>query len=213
MSPDRARAGSVAGVLLAAGPSSRMGRNKLLLLLEGESVLRRTAGRALAAGLDPVIVVLGHEAQASASELEGLPCRTVVNPDYALGLNSSARAGIAAVPPEAAAAVVLLADMPLVTVEMLSALVESYRGSNAPLVISEYGGVQAPPTLYDRSLFPELGSPEGEGCGKRVVGRHREEARALSWPAAALADLDRPEDYERIRADIEAGRDACAATS
>ncbi|HKF43806.1 MAG TPA: nucleotidyltransferase family protein [Thermoanaerobaculia bacterium] len=213
MSPDRAPAGSVAGVLLAAGPSSRMGRNKLLLRLDGESVLRRAAGRALAAGLDPVLVVLGHEAQTSAPELEGLPCRTIVNPDYALGMNSSARAGISAVPPEAAAAVVLLADMPLVTAEMLAALVERYRGSDAPLVISEYGGVQAPPTLYDRSLFPELGPPEGEGCGKRVVRRHRGEAEVFSWPAAALADLDRPEDYERIKAGIEAGRDACAATS
>ena len=207
------RGGTVAGVLLAAGPSTRMGENKLFLRLDGESVLVRAARRALAAGLDPVIAVLGHDAGRTAAEIQGLPCRIVVNPDYSRGMNSSARAGIASVPPEAGAAVVLLADMPLVTTEMIAAAVELYRASNAPLVVSEYGGVQAPPTLYDRSLFPELGSPEGEGCGKRVVRRHRAEAEVLHLPAAALADLDRPEDYERIKADIEAGRAACAATS
>jgi molybdenum cofactor cytidylyltransferase len=207
------RLGPVAGIVLAAGPSTRMGENKLLLRLEGETVLARAVRCATAAGLDPVIVVLGHEAARVAAHLEGLPCRTVVNPDYALGMNSSARAGIAAVPPAARAAVVLLADMPFVTDRMLAAVVERYRESDAPLVLSEYGGVQAPPTLYDRSLFAELGSPEGEGCGKRVVRRHRGEARVLEWPAAALADLDRPEDFERIKAEIEAGRTTCAATS
>ena len=211
MRPDEP--GSVAGVLLAAGPSSRMGENKLLLRLDGETVLRRAAGRALAAGLDPVIVVLGHEAERAVEELRGLSCRTVVNPEFERGMNSSSRFGIAAVPAGPAAAVVLLADMPLVTAEMIAALVERYRGSGAPLVISEFGEVQAPPTLYDRSLFPEMSAPEGEGCGKRVIRRHRGDAEVLSWPAAALADLDRPEDYERIKADIEAGRDACAATS
>ena len=211
MRPDRTR--SVAGILLAAGPSTRMGQNKLLLRLDGESVLRRSAGRALAAGLDPVIVVLGHDAEATASELRGLPCQTVVNPDYARGMNSSARAGIAAVPTETEAAIVLLGDMPFVTAGMIAALVERYRASEAPLVISLYAGVQAPPTLYARSLFSELGSPEGEGCGKRVIRQHRAEAQVLEWPAAALADLDRPEDYERIKAEIEAGRAACAATS
>lgn len=211
MLPDRE--GPVAGIVLAAGPSSRMGKNKLFLVLEGETVLARAVRRAHAAGLDPVIVVLGHEAEGASALLEGLPCRTVVNPDYARGMNSSARAGIAAVPAGAAAAVVVLADMPLVTAEMIAAAVRRFRESDAPLVISEFGGVQAPPTIYARSLFAEVGSPEGEGCGKRVVRRHRGEACVLEWPASALADLDRVEDYERIKAAIEAWRSACAATS
>jgi molybdenum cofactor cytidylyltransferase len=207
------RTGSVAGVVLAAGPSTRMGENKLFLLLDGETVLLRAVRRAVAAGLDPVIVVLGHEAERARAELAGLPCLPVVNPDYARGLNASARAGIAAIPARARAAVVLLADMPFVTDRMIATLVERYRESDAPLVISEYGGVQAPPTLYDRSLFAEIGAPEGEGCGKRVVRRHRAEAAVVGWPAAALTDLDRPEDYERVRAEVEAGRTPCAATS
>ena len=98
------------------------------------------------------------------------------------------------------AVVVLLADMPLVTARMIAALVQRYRESSAPLVVSDYAGVQAPPTLYDRSLFAELGGMEGEGSGKQVVLRHAEEAVSVSWPAAALADIDRPEDYQRALA-------------
>lgn len=207
------RAAPVAGVVLAAGASTRMGRNKLFFRLDGESVLRRAVKLAVASGLDPVIVVLGHEAEQALAELSGLSCRPAVNPDYARGINRSLRVGIAAVPARACAAVVLLADMPFVTDGMVSTLVERYRESSAPLVVSDYGGVQAPPTVYDRSLFAELGAMEGEGCGREVVRRHRSEAVAVAWPAAALADLDRPEDYERVRAKLGAGEARCAPTS
>jgi molybdenum cofactor cytidylyltransferase len=197
MSSDRT--GPVAGILLAAGTSSRMGSNKLLFELEGEGVLRRAARQALAGGLSPLLVVLGHEAERARPELEGLACQVVINPDYEKGINSSLKAGVAALPAEAYAAMVMLADMPFVTPEMIAALIARYRASEAPLVISDYEGVNAPPMLYDRSLFGELLVMTGEGCGRQVVKRHREEAEVLSWPAAALSDLDVPEDYERIR--------------
>jgi molybdenum cofactor cytidylyltransferase len=106
----------------------------------------------------------------------------------------------------ARAAVVMLADMPFVTSAMIETLVEKYRRGSAPLVISDYDGVNAPPMLYDRSLFEELSVPEGHGCGKQVVKRHRQEAESASWPAAALTDLDAPEDYARVKASIEAQR-------
>ncbi len=196
------RAGRVAGVVLAAGSSSRMGSNKLLLELAGETLLRRSARRALAAGRDPVVVVRGHDADRARSELSGLDCRAVVNADHARGMNTSLGAGIGAVPAEAVAAVVALADMPLVTAEMLAELVRRYRASWAPLVVSDYGGTLAPPVLYDRALFRELQGLEGDGCGRRAVQRHRGEALAVLWPAAALADLDEPADYERVRDEL-----------
>jgi molybdenum cofactor cytidylyltransferase len=199
----------VAGIVLAAGASTRMGTNKMFLEIGGESILRRTAGRALAADLDPVIVVLGHEAERARSELSGLRVCPVVNPDYARGINTSLKAGVAAVPEDCAAVVVLLADMPFVTDRMIARMVELYRESGAPLVVSDYAGVHAPPHLYDRSLKAELGAMEGEGCGKQVVRRHLSEAAAAAWPAAALTDIDRPEDWERIRASGE----PCGATS
>src|SRR5262249_4044215 len=153
----------------------RMGSNKMLFELSGESVLRGAARRALAGGISPLLVVLGHQAEAARRELDGLPCQTVVNPDYEQGINTSLKAGVAALPPEVWAAMVMLADMPFVTAQMIAAMVERYRHGRAPLVISDYEGVNAPPMLYDRALFAELGAMTGEGCGRQVVKRHRHE--------------------------------------
>lgn len=196
--PRPERAGPVAGILLAAGTSSRMGRNKLLLELDGEPLLRRSAARALAGGLSPLIVVLGHQADRARGLLSGLACRAVVNRDYEEGITASLHAGLAAVPAEASALVVMLADMPYVSAEMIAELIARYRAGNAPLVISDYEGVNAPPMLYDRSLFAELAAMQGGGCGRKVVKRRRAEADVVTWPAVALTDLDVPEDYDRL---------------
>jgi molybdenum cofactor cytidylyltransferase len=195
------RAGAVAGVVLAAGTSTRMGQNKLFLPIEGEPLVRRIVGRASKAGFDPLIVVLGHEADLVQQVLADIPYQPVLNPEYERGVNSSLRAGIqAASATPARAAVIVLADMPLVTTAMIETLIGKYRRSDAPLVVSEYGGVNAPPMLYDRSLFGELAMSEGQGCGKHVVKRHRHEAVSASWPVQALTDLDAPDDYERVKA-------------
>lgn len=194
------RGGPIAGILLAAGTSSRMGGNKLLFKLNGESVLRGAVRRALAGGLSPLLVVLGHESDKAWREIEDLPCQWALNPFYEQGITSSLKGGVMAVPPEARAAMVLLADMPFVTPEMIAALIARYRSTEAPLVISDYEGVNAPPMLYDRSLFHELLAMTAEGCGRQVVKRHRGEAEVLSWPAAALADLDVPADYAKFLA-------------
>ena len=195
----------IAGVVLAAGTSSRMGVNKMLLKIDGETLLRRTVRRAIAATLDPVIVVLGHEADQERGELSDLACEVVLNRDYAQGIDVSLQAGLAAVPAQSVAAVVILADMPFVTASMISTLVERYRESSAPLVISDYSGVYAPPMLYDRSLFSELKAMKAEGCGKQVVKRHQSEALSVTWPAATLMDVDAPLDYERVKAEFGKG--------
>lgn len=200
MTPDRS--GPVTGIVLAAGSSTRMGRNKMLLALGGETMLRRAVREALAAELDPVIVVLGYEADLARRELAGLACQVVVNPEYQRGMSGSLHAALAAVPAPAPALVVVLPDMPFVTAAMIAALVVRYRTSTAPLVISDYMGVAAPPILYDRVLFEELLTPGGEGAGRDVVRRHRSEAVAVTWPAAALVDLDAPGDYDRVGAEL-----------
>jgi molybdenum cofactor cytidylyltransferase len=192
----------VAGVVLAAGSSTRMGRNKLLLDLDGEPLVRRAVRAALEAGLGHVLAVLGHEAERVGEALAGLSCHTVVNPEHAGGVRLSLQAGIREVPPVAAAAVVILADMPFVTADMIRAVADRYREGGAPLVVSEYGEVNAPPTLYDRALFPELLTMTGEGCGKQVVRHHKHEAAVVRWPEVALSDVDVPEDYERVRAQL-----------
>lgn len=194
--------GPVAGVVLAAGSSSRMGRNKLLLEFEGQTLLRRVVSRTAAAGLEPIIVVVGFEADRAIHEMAGLPCRAVLNQDYQRGLAGSLLVGLRALPAIASAAMVLLADMPYVSTGMLETMVQRYRATGSRLVISNYGGVYAPPILYHRSFFPELEALEGTDAGKDVIHRHLAEAEVVSWSAAALQDLDLPVDYDRARASL-----------
>jgi molybdenum cofactor cytidylyltransferase len=197
---------AVAGLVLAAGASRRMGQNKLLLDVGGEPLVRRTVRRALEAGLDPVVVVLGFEADLVRSALADLPCRLVVNANHARGQIESIRTGLLALPPSSPAAVTLLADMPLVTAGMIARLADRFRMDGVPLVVSEYGGVQAPPTLYARPLFAEILTLEEGACARQVARRHRAAAAVLEWPAAALLDLDSPGDYARFQAIADAER-------
>jgi molybdenum cofactor cytidylyltransferase len=176
-----------------------MGRNKLLLELGGETVIRRAVRAAVDAGLDPVVVVLGHEAERVRAELAGLPFRPVLNPDHARGAGTSLQAGVTEVLTSAAALVVILADMPFVTASMIGAVVERYRATGVLVVVSRYGETEAPPTLFDRSLFAELHSIEGERCARQVARRHEHAAAVVTWPAEALRDLDVAGDYQDVR--------------
>jgi molybdenum cofactor cytidylyltransferase len=188
----------IAGIVLAAGSSTRMGRNKMLLEIGGEPLVRRAVRTALEAGLDPVLVVLGHEADRAREAVAGLDCRVVLNPDHAQGVRVSMQAGVRALPADVNAGVIMLADMPFVSADMIRTVAERYRAGRPPLVVSEYGDVNAPPTLYDRALFGELLTSTGEGCGKHVVKKHKSEAAVVAWPESALADVDVPDDYERL---------------
>lgn len=190
----------VAAVVLAAGTATRMGRNKLLCDLEGEPLIRRAVRAAGEAGLAPTLVVLGHEPDRAREALRGLSCEPILNPRFAQGINTSLGAGIAAVPADAGAAVVLLADMPFVTAAMVREVASRFRQTGAPLVASRYGEILAPPTLYARTLFPELSGGTGEGRGRQVVRRHRAEAAFVDWSPEALADIDAAADLTRARA-------------
>src|SRR5436190_23515407 len=135
----------VAGVILAAGASRRMGRNKMLLELEGESLVRRAAQRALAAGLSPVVVVIGHEADRLRAELNGLPLELAVNPDYTGPTSGSLHRGLNLLGADVEAVVVMLGDMVRVTVETLAMLVAAARGTDAPVVVACDGVETATP--------------------------------------------------------------------
>jgi molybdenum cofactor cytidylyltransferase len=185
----------VAGVILAAGASRRMGKNKMLLELDGESLVRRAAKRALAAGLSPLVVVVGHEADRLRAELQDLPLTFAVNPAYTGPTSGSLHQGLNALGSDVDAVVVMLGDMVRVTTETLAMLIAAARGTEAPLVVSRYGDVTAPPLLFRRALFGELLAWTGEGCGKAVVQAHKHEAMYVDRPAALLVDVDTPEDF------------------
>jgi molybdenum cofactor cytidylyltransferase len=188
----------VSAVLLAAGASTRMGVPKLLLPLGGEPIVRRTARAVCESGYDEVVVISGSEHAGIVAALEGLPVRHARNPDFASGMGSSFRAGVAALGPESEAAMFALADQAFVTAAEYRAILETWRLQRAPIVSSRFGDVTAPPHLLVRTLYPELSALE-HGA-RPVLQRHAAAMVVLHFPPDRLLDIDTPADYERAMA-------------
>ena len=190
----------IAVIVLAAGASTRMGRQKLTLpLADGRPLVRAAVEQVLAADLDDVVVVLGREAEAVASALRGLPIRTVVNPRYAEGQSTSLRAGLDALAQDTEAAVVALGDQPLPDPRLLHQLVEAFRASGLPIVSPLYRDGRGNPVLFASSVFDELRRVEGDGGGRPVIARDPARVAEVAVDAPMPADIDTPEDYEAAR--------------
>lgn len=188
----------IAGVVFAAGASRRMGRNKMLMELDGEPLVRRAVRRTIEAGLSPVIVVVGFEQDLVRAALTGLDVTFAENSDYAGPMSASMHAALRVVPDDTDGVVVVLGDMVHVTTEMIRSIASSGPTSTAPIAISRYGDVTAPPILFTRAVFGELLAWTGEGCGKPVVRAHASAACALDWPVERLADVDTDLDWSSL---------------
>lgn len=202
----------ISAVVLAAGASTRMGTNKLLLSLGGEPIVRRTTRQVCDAGYDEVLVVLGRDAERTRAALDGLPCRFAVNVDYETGMGSSFRTAIAHLG-DSDAAMVALADQPFVTSDQYRRLHAAYTaapttappagtsagaGATAPLIVSvRYGDVVAPPHLFARALFADLARLT-HGA-KPLLIREAAASIVLEFPPDQLVDIDTPEDYDRAQ--------------
>ena len=190
----------VAALILAAGASSRMGHPKQLLDWNGRPLVRAAAEVALAARLDPLLVVVGGAQTAVADALAGLPLQMIANPDYAHGQSTSLRAGIAALGQDADAVVVLLGDQPFVTAAIVEQLVAEWRTSRAVIVAPTYVGQRGNPVLFARAVFPELLAVQGDQGARAVLAAERARVRLVAFDdPRPLADIDTPEDYERLR--------------
>lgn len=189
----------VAGIVLAAGQSLRLGRPKQLLDLHGEPLLRRAVRNALAARFDEVLLVLGHRADDYAMAVGDLGQRVVINPDYADGQSTSVRAGLAAISPSVDAVLFLLGDQPRVGPDIINAVIARYEETHAPVVMPTYGGVPANPVLFDASLFPELRQVTGDEGARAVVKRHRDEVAHVAVSAGPPPrDVDTEKDYQAL---------------
>lgn len=189
----------VAGLVLAAGLASRMeGEHKLLLPYGEGTVVEVVVGAARTAGLDPVLVVVGHRAAEVRRALAGSGARTAENPDYREGMAGSLAVGIRALEdePEVAAAAVLLADEPGVRPEAVRAAVEAWRRDEPPALRTVYRDRPGHPVVFARAAFPPLRGLRGDrGPGDLLAADGREVGR-LELDLPAPVDIDTREAYE-----------------
>lgn len=188
----------IAGVLLAAGESKRLGRSKALLDWRGQPFVRAIASTALSAGVKPLIVITGAGHEDLRAALVGLPVELVYNDNWRSGQASSIHAGIRAVPARTGAAVFLLADQPQVTPEVIRALIGAHAASLSPIVAPLVStDRRANPVLFDRDTFPDLLALEGDIGGRAIFSKHRVEY--LPWhDERLLLDVDTEADYRRL---------------
>jgi molybdenum cofactor cytidylyltransferase len=189
-------------IVLAAGRSSRMGRAQATLPAgDGHTFLTRIVHTFLDAGVDDVIVVVGHDADAIAASFSqsGLPARFVVNREYDQGQWSSLVAGLAAVDrPGIAAVLVTLVDVPLVSAATVRAVIDRYRQQHPPIVRPTSGTRHGHPLLIDRSLFNALRAADPSAGAKPVVRAHASSAGDIEIAdEGAFTDIDTEEDYRR----------------
>ena len=192
------------GVILASGLSRRLGQPKQLVPLAGQALIWHTTRAMLeAAPCGGVLVVtppgeLGGRIRAA---LEGLEVGFAENPRPDLGISESFRVGIAALPAGTGAASFALGDMPLVSAEMQRAVLDAYEATHPPMVLARFGpqGVRAPPHLFRADLFGHFGQP-GDHGPRHLIEGYRDRAVWIDLPAAALRDLDTPEDVQAMQA-------------
>lgn len=187
----------VAGVVLAAGASTRLGRPKQLLPWRNHPLVYHAARIGLQAGLSPMIVVTGSSGQEVAREIERLPVKVVDNPAWSEGQSSSVIAAVKALPDDVGAVVFLLSDQPLIPADLVRDLAALHAESLAPIVAPLIQGKRANPVLFDRKLFPELSLLSGDKGGRDLFSRYA--VKWLEWHEAGVdLDIDTDEDYQRL---------------
>jgi molybdenum cofactor cytidylyltransferase len=197
----------IPAVILAAGKSTRMGRPKALLALPGgDTFLTRIIRTFEDAGVDDVVVVIGHEAEAVAASVaaHGLAPRMVVNRQYESGQFSSFLAGLRAIDrPGVQALLFTLVDVPLVSSTTVKAVIDRYRASHAPIVrpvSAVRSDLHGHPVLMDRTLFDALRGADPSQGAKPIVRAHASpQGDVISDDEGAFLDIDTPEDYDRVR--------------
>lgn len=198
----RTHEATVAGVLLAAGTSTRFGEaNKLLADVDGQPMVRRSAAALLDADLDRILVVVGHEAGAVRDALSGFDVAFVENPAYEAGQATSVRAAVAALGDgdDAAAvdaAVFALGDMPFVAPGSVTALVAAYEAGAGSALAAGVDGDRGNPVLFDRAHFSALSAMDGDTGGRAVLLSAEDAAVVETGDPGVRRDVDRPSEMD-----------------
>jgi molybdenum cofactor cytidylyltransferase len=196
----------VGAIVLAAGRSTRMGGpNKLLAEIGGKPLVRFVAEQALASRAAPVVVVTGHERAKVEAALAGLRVRFVHNPDYAAGLSTSLKAGLATLPPEVDGAIVCLGDMPQVTAALIDRMLEAFDPARGALVVvPTIDGKRGNPVVWSRRFFPDLMALEGDVGARHLIATYADAVTEVPMEdSAALTDVDTPDALLAVKAELE----------
>ncbi|MFA9518606.1 NTP transferase domain-containing protein [Halopenitus sp. H-Gu1] len=200
---DPVREGAVAGVLLAAGTSSRFGkRNKLLATLNGEPLVRHAARTLSEATVDPRVAIIGANGERVAAALDGLGFAVVENPHYDQGQATSVQAGVRAVreiDADVAGAVFALGDMPLVAPASVDALVSAYRAGEASALAAAYDGERGNPVLFDEQHFDALADTDGDVGGRQLLLAEDDSVLVETGDPGVRRDVDTQADLDGVR--------------
>jgi molybdenum cofactor cytidylyltransferase len=189
--------GSIAGIVLAAGGSSRLGTTKQLLLWQGKPLIRIVSEKLLASGIDPVIVVVGARSNEVKEVLLDLNVITVENLYWEEGISTSIRAGIAALPTDTKAAIFATSDQPFISDGLISKLCETYIPGDSEIVCPVCKGEMRNPVIFGEGLFSELVQLEGDTGGKTLFGHHA--ITKVEWEnEEEFRDIDTQADMQEI---------------
>ena len=188
---------NIAGLILAAGLSRRMGaRNKLLEPLEGKPVLLHVVDAVKHSRAGPIHVVTGHDRRLVEGLLSPLGVSCIYNASFKQGLSTSLRCGVESLGDDVLAVLVCLGDMPWVTPAVIDSMADAFASKQGrEIVVPTWEGVRGHPVLFSRRFFPELMAVKGDAGGRTVIAAHPEQV--LNLPvneAGVLMDIDRPED-------------------
>lgn len=187
-------------VLLAAGESSRLGSPKQLLVYSDSTLLQHSIEAAQSSHAGSVIVVLGANADAIKHELKNTTVNIVVNPAWKEGMASTIRCGLQMLVefnPQVEAVVLMVADQPFVTAELLNNLMDLHINEQNSIVASEYGTTFGTPVLFAKRFFPELMELTGDVGAKSLVRKYMNEAAFVPFPKGEI-DIDTVEDYKNL---------------
>jgi molybdenum cofactor cytidylyltransferase len=189
----------VSAVILAAGMARRMGREKLLLTIDGEPILRRVVREVVALGLSEILVVANeHNRAAVFAALSDLPVQVVTNERADEGIGTSIALAASSIAATSRALLLLQGDQPFVERGMLRTLIAEWRRGSPDFAASSYAGVVSTPVLFARDLFDELRALCGDRGAKSVLERHSKTGRVLDFPRWRGVDVDTPDDYRLV---------------
>lgn len=187
---------NIVGVVLAAGQSRRMGQtNKLTMLVDGTPMVARVVDTLQQGGVERVIVVTGHEPDEIRDALSGCDVEFAHNPDFEEGMGTSVRAGVSALGEDVDGALIALADMPWVALDVIDRLVAAFSpDAEVSIYIPMYGKKRGNPVLWGAQRFPELCELAGDVGGKVLFRRHPEAIRYVDVESAGVnIDVDTPD--------------------